>query len=290
MYDLHTHSRHSDGRLPPAAVVAGAAEAGLSGVALTDHDTTAGWDEAAQAAQAHGLEFIPGIELSAEEDDASVHLLGYWLDPEHAGLVDELARLSGERLRRAEAMLTKLGDLGIAVPLADVLAIAGDASVARPHVAEALVAAGVVPDTRAAFDRYLGDGAAAYEPKRALAPEAAVALIREAGGVAVLAHPGLDRGTEGQPVSVDLFERLVVAGLRGVEADHPGHPAPVRDRWTSRADAHGLVVTGASDFHGRYDDEEIGRCATAASEVRRLQERARPRGAATTGGDVSQPW
>lgn len=290
MYDLHTHSRHSDGRWSPAEVVAGAASAGLTGVALTDHDTTAGWGDAVRAAAAHGIEFVPGVELSAEEDERSVHLLGYWIDPHDAGLVDELARLSGERLRRAEAMLLRLADLGIHVPLAEVLAIAGGASVARPHVAEALVAAGVVPDTRTAFDLYLGDGAPAYEPKRALAPEAAVAVILEAGGAAVLAHPGLDRGTEGQPVSVDLFERLVTAGLAGVEADHPGHDAPTRDRWAARAAAHGLVVTGSSDFHGRYDDEEIGRCATLPSGVRRLAERARARDAATTGGDVSQPW
>lgn len=290
MYDLHTHSRHSDGRLTPAEVVACAARAGLVGVALTDHDTTAGWAEAAAAAAVHGIELVPGIELSAEERESSVHVLGYWLDAEDAGLVEELARLSGERLRRAEAMLAKLADLGIDVPLAAVLEIAGDASIARPHVAEALVATGAVPDTRAAFDRYLADGAAAYEPKRALAPEAAVALIQQAGGVAVLAHPGLDRGTEGQPVAVDLFERLVAAGLAGVEADHPGHDAPTRDRWAARAAAHGLVVTGSSDFHGRYDDEEIGRCATAAPRVRRLEEGVRGRGAATTGGDVSQLW
>ena len=290
MHDLHTHSRHSDGVHAPAEVVARAAAAGLAGLALTDHDTTAGWAEAADAAASHGLAFIGGIELSTEEAGKSVHVLGYRVDAGDPALTAELERLAGERQRRAEAMLARLAGLGAGVDLAAVEAIAGDAAIARPHLAEALVAAGHVADTREAFDVYLGDGAAAYEPKRALAPEDGVALITAAGGVAVLAHPGLDRGVEGQPASPALLDRLVDAGLAGVECDHPGHDTPTRQRWRALAAARGLAATGGSDYHGRYDDEEIGRWATSAETVAALlvdPERGR---AEPEREGVSEPW
>ncbi len=290
MHDLHTHSVHSDGVHPPAEVVARAAAAGLAGLALTDHDTTAGWAEAATAAEAAGLAFLGGIELSTEQDGKSVHVLGYGLDPADPALVAELRRLTGERRRRAEVMLARLEGLGVSVDLAAVEAIAGDAAIARPHLAEALVAAGHVADAREAFDVYLGDGAAAYEPKRALAPEDGVRLIVAAGGVAVLAHPGLDRGCEGQPVSTALLDRLVAAGLAGVESDHPGHDTPTRDRWRSLAADRGLAATGGSDYHGRYDDEEIGRWATTAETVARLLGGPEPERAEPEREGVSEPW
>jgi 3',5'-nucleoside bisphosphate phosphatase len=282
MFDLHTHTRHSDGLTSPTDNAAMAAAAGMAGVALTDHDTFAGWEEMAVACRVHGVEFVPGVELSSEEEGRSVHILGYWVDPGHPGLAAECRRLSAERLLRAEAILGRLGELGIDVPLADVLRRAGDAPVTRPHIAEALVDHGAVADVPAAFEMFLGDDGAAYVPKHALAPEAAVTLIRAAGGAAVLAHPAVDRGAAGA-VGVPLLERLVAAGLAGVEADHPGHDDEQVTRWRLLARDHDLLVTGSSDFHGRYDDERIGRCTTPSEVVHRLAMRAGASAVATEG-------
>lgn len=282
MFDLHTHTRHSDGLTTAEDNAELARAAGLTGLALTDHDTFAGWGEMAAACRSRGLRFVPGVELSAEEDGRSVHLLGYWVDPEHPALAAECDRLSHERLRRAEDMLALLGQQGIEVPLEDVLARAHGAAIARPHIAEALVALGAAPDVPTAFERYLADGAAAYVPKHALAPEAAVALIRAAGGVAVLAHPDVDRGT-GSAASVELLDRLTSAGLAGVETDHPGHDEDGAARWRGLAKERKLLVTGASDFHGRYEEETIGRCTTPLESVYQLAERATSLVATTEG-------
>lgn len=273
MLDLHTHSRHSDGLTTPEENADMAAAAGLSGLALTDHDTFAGWTEMAAACRRRGLRFVPGVELSAEDDGASVHLLGYWVDPDDAALAAECERLAGARLRRAEEMLRRLAGMGIEVPLSEVLERAGTAPVARPHIAEALVARGAAPDVPTAFEWYVADGAPGYAPKRALSPETAVALIRGAGGVAVLAHPAAERRNRPE-VGVALLDRLAAVGLAGVEAVHPGHDDEGVERWRALARERDLLVTGSSDFHGRYEEERIGRCATPAAMVDRLSERA----------------
>lgn len=271
MFDLHTHSTCSDGTLAPAAVVARAVGTGLAGLALTDHDTTTGWREAAAACARHGLRFVPGIELSTEVDGRSVHLLGYWVDGDDPALVAECGRLRDERARRAAETVERLAALGVSIHLERVAAIAGDAPIGRPHVAAALVEAGAVPDLAAAFDRYLADGGPAYVPKRALAPVDGLALIRGAGGVGVLAHPGLPG--RGRPITEDLISALARAGLAGLEVEHPGHEPAVRACLQEMAVAAGLLVTGASDFHGDDGDVTIGACATDAATVAALQER-----------------
>lgn len=274
MYDLHTHTTFSDGCTSPAENAALAAAAGLTGIALTDHDTTAGWAEMRAACAVHRLDFVPGIELSAEEDGHSVHLLGFWVDDSDPALAAECRRLSDERLGRAKAMVQRLRTLGVGIDIEDVLLRAGDAPVTRPHVAEALVDRGAVPDVPTAFERYLADGGPAHVAKHALAPEAAVALICAAGGAAVLAHPAVGERSGGV-IDEALLDRIVAAGLCGVEADHPGHDEVGVARWRELARARGLLVTGSSDFHGRYDDEEIGRRTTPHEVVARLAERAR---------------
>lgn len=274
MIDLHTHSVFSDGTTTPAENAALAAAGGLTGLALTDHDTLAGWDEAADACARHGLLFVPGIELSTEVTGASVHLLGYWCDPASHELAAECDRLRNERNRRAEQILGRLAALGVACSLDRVLAHAGSAPVGRPHIAAAMVDAGVVPDVRAAFDEYLGDGAPAYVPKHALCPADGVRLIRAAGGVAVLAHPGTDG--PGSPVTTTLVDEMHAAGLAGVEADHPGHDAATAAFWRAFARERDLVVTGSSDFHGDRKEARLGERTTAVRAVEELRRRAAP--------------
>jgi 3',5'-nucleoside bisphosphate phosphatase len=270
--DLHTHTTRSDGTTTPTQNVELAAAAGLRGLALTDHDTIAGWDEAAGACARHGLQFVPGVELSTEDGGMSVHILGYWVDRQDPGLVEECARLRNERARRAARMVVRLADLGLHIDLPDISAIAGDAPIGRPHVAQAMVNAGLVPDRDTAFDEYLREGGPAWVEKHALAPEEGVRLIRSAGGVAVLAHPGVEaaRGVD-MPA---LIERLCSAGLAGIEADHSGHAGEVREHWRAVAGQRDLLVTGSSDFHGDRKDVTIGASTTPIAVVDALRGRA----------------
>ena len=285
--DLHTHSTRSDGTTTPAETVALAAAQGLAGIALTDHDTTEGWNEAAAACSGAGLRFVPGIELSTELDARSVHLLGYFVDPTYAPLVDECDRLRNERLRRAEAMVAKLQGMGLDVEFDAVLARAGSAPIGRPHVAAAMVAAGIVADVDAAFEGFIEDGGPAYVPKHALSPADGVRLIVAAGGVAVLAHPGIS--TRDARVDLDLLDQLVSAGLAGVEADHAAHDPDVRLFWRDAASVRSLHVTGASDFHGTRKDTLIGSGTTSVAVVDAFEELAAA--ASAVGGTHKEaPW
>lgn len=269
-HDLHSHTVFSDGLTTPAQNARLASAAGLAGLAITDHDTVEHFDAAQAACHEEGLEWVPGLELSCERDGFSVHLLALWVDPGDHALTTELARLRGERERRIKAMIGHLAEAGIVIAFEDVVARAGGAPLGRPHLAAALVASGTVADHDEAFAQWLGDGAAAYEPKRALTPERGVALIRQAGGVAVLAHPGLsDRAA----VDLQLLEALAAAGLAGVEADHPGHEFDEVTRWTAAARERGLVVTGGSDFHGTPGGVHVGACSTSLRSFEALTAR-----------------
>jgi 3',5'-nucleoside bisphosphate phosphatase len=283
--DLHTHSTCSDGTTTPAQTVALAVAEHLDGIALTDHDTMDGWDEAAQACASSGLRFVPGVELSTELGGRSIHLLGYFVDPRYHPLQAECDRLRNERLRRAEAMVAKLVALGVDIGMDDVLARAGTAPVGRPHIAAAMVAMGAVPDLDAAFDGYLEDGGPAYVTKHALAPTDGVSLIRDAGGVAVLAHPGVS--TRDAPVDLGLLDQLVSVGLQGVEADHAGHDEPTRNYWRQAARERTLYVTGSSDFHGTRKEAVIGEATTDVAVVDALEEMA---GAPVTAAKKETPW
>lgn len=255
--DLHTHSNRSDGTFEPAEVVRLAAERALDVVALTDHDTTDGLAEAFTTGSVVGVEVVPGVEFSAEFDGQSVHVLCYWMDPQDAALQLELRRLREDRFRRGELMVDKLRDLGLPVGFDRVRAIAGDATIVRPHIAQAMVEAGVVATEKEAFERYIGDGGPAHVAKHALDPVDAVALIDGAGGVCALAHPGM--WGDQSSVPVDLIERMAAAGMRGLEVDHPDHTPEVRERYRTLAGRLGLIATGGSDCHGtRYDPVRLG--------------------------------
>jgi 3',5'-nucleoside bisphosphate phosphatase len=273
-FDLHVHSNCSDGTEEVEDVVAAAATAGLEGLALTDHDTLQGIARAQAAADAAGLELVPGTEFSAELDGWSVHLLGLWVDPDEPVLAAELHRLRNERSERAERIVERFQALGAPVSIDRVRELAGPAPIGRPHIAAAVVETGFAADEREVFDRWLRDGGPANVPKHAVDPRRAVELLRGAGGVAVLAHPAL-RGRDDAPVLTDAFiAELAEAGLAGLEVDHPDHPFPVRDRLRALAARLDLVPTGGSDFHGTAKPNRVGDATTTREALERLRSRS----------------
>ncbi len=241
--ELHCHSTASDGTLTPEELVNRALREGLEALAITDHDTTAAFEPARRAAAGFRLEMIPAVEINCEEGDRDVHILGYYLDPASAPLQEALHELRRSRLRRLEEILVRLEELGVPVRQERVLRFAQGQSVGRPHVARAMVEAGHVADLSAAFDLYLGQGKPAFVPRRNLRPHQAIQRIREAGGVAVLAHPG-------QIGDESLVQALAARGLQGLEAFHPSHPPLLCQHYQELASSLGLLVTGGSDFHG----------------------------------------
>jgi predicted metal-dependent phosphoesterase TrpH len=265
--DLHTHSSASDGTDPPAEVMRRAREHGVDVVALTDHDTVAGHAEARAALTPAGPALVPGMELSCHLDGRSLHLLAYLFDPDHPALAAEVARIRGDRVRRARAMVARLAALGTGVTWEQVAAIAGDGVVGRPHIARAMAAAGAISEPAEAFTaEWIGDGGRAYEDKYALDPVVAIGLVRDAGGVSVLAHPG----TAGYEVPDEVIARLAAAGLAGVEVWHPEQPPAERSRARALADELGLVPTGGSDDHGALTGYRIGRETTPPGAWDRL--------------------
>ncbi len=254
--DLHTHSRVSDGTSAPADLLAEAATAGLDVVALTDHDTTAGWDEAAAAVPETGVGLLRGAEISCTAGGISVHLLSYLHDPDDAPLATELERSRTSRDGRARAIVDRLsGDFDLTWE--DVAAQAADgATLGRPHIADALVAAGVVPDRSAAFTSILAPSSRYYV--RYHAPDAveAVRLVRSAGGVPVFAHPRAS--ARGRIVADAVVREMADAGLAGLEVDHRDHTDADRARLRALAGELGLFVTGASDYHGVGKPNRLG--------------------------------
>jgi 3',5'-nucleoside bisphosphate phosphatase len=271
-YDLHSHSNRSDGTLTPSEEMRLAADRDLAGVSLTDHDTFDGLEEAANAADDLGLEFVPGIEFSAEYDGASLHILGYWVGPGDPEIEAELLRLTATRFRRGEMIVEKLRELGFDVSLERVLELAGGEAIARPHIAQALVEAGVVATEKEAFDRYISDEGLAYVPKHALPPMDALRLIGGAGGVCVLAHPGMWRGTDTVPD--ELIEEMSAGGMVGIEVRHPDHDDEMRAKYSAMAARLDLVATAASDCHGERYGFRMGEERTDADTFAELKRRA----------------
>lgn len=271
--DLHTHSDESDGTFAPSEVVRRAAELGLDVVALTDHDTTAGLEEAGEAAREVGVELVPGVEFSAEYQGTSIHVLCYWMDVSNQELQTELKRLRDDRFRRGEMMIEKLQALGFDISFERVRRIAGGGNIVRPHVAQAMVEAGIVADEAEAFDRFIADGGPAHVPKHALDPLDSVDLIVRADGVCVLAHPGM----WGDQTSVpeDLIAAMAGRGMVGLEVDHTDHTPEQRSTYRAMAERLGLVATGGSDCHGtRYDPIRLGSSLCDPEQFAALRARA----------------
>jgi predicted metal-dependent phosphoesterase TrpH len=268
--DLHSHSTASDGTCPPADVMRQARAAGLGVIALTDHDTVAG-HPAARAALPAGLTLVPGMELSCRLDGHSVHLLGYLFDPADPELAEETARIRESRLDRARAMVERLAGLGVPVTWEQVTAIAGDGVVGRPHLARAMVEAGVIGTADQAFGpEWIGDGGRAHVARYALDPARAIALIRAAGGVAVLAHPR----ARGWMVPDEVIADLAAAGLSGVEVWHPDQDPRQRLHLQDLAARLGLVASGGSDDHGELTGYRIGSDTISADACDRLLSQA----------------
>jgi 3',5'-nucleoside bisphosphate phosphatase len=268
--DLHVHSNASDGTDPPAEVMRRAALAGLDAVALTDHDTVAGLAQARQALPGP-LILVPGMELSARLDDPargsrSLHLLAYLFDPHDPELATETRRIRDDRVLRARAMVDRLIDLGVPISWDDVAAIAGTAVVGRPHIARAMAASGAIASPEQAFTPdWIADGGRAYVGRYALDPVRAIALVRSAGGVAVLAHPRANRDLL---VDDAQIADLATAGLAGVEVFHPDQPDPASLLGLTRD--LGLIATGGSDDHGSLTGHRIGSHIAAADAYERL--------------------
>ncbi len=273
--DLHTHSRVSDGTQSPAELVRAARAAGITVLGLTDHDTTAGWPEAADAAAEAGVTLVRGIEISTRHASGrGVHLLAYLPDPDHPGLAALLADVRAGREARVPAMLQKLGELGIEIGARDVLEVSGDAAATgRPHVADALVRLGVVADRDEAFATYLKPGRPAYVPRYSAPLHDAIAAVAAAGGVTVVAHPwGRHDPTA---LGLERFAELRDAGLSGIEVDHQDHDARARRGLREIAGQLDLVATGSSDHHGAgKTGHELGCNTTEPAQLERLLERA----------------
>lgn len=278
--DLHAHSTESDGTDAPSDLVATAVAGGLDVVALTDHDTTAGWAEAERAV--HGrfagrIRVVPGAELSCASDDgkggtATVHLLAYLFDPTSRALVDEQARLRSERRSRLHAMARRMADGGFPVDADALMAgLPPDSPGGRPHLARALVEGGTVASVNEAFERYLGTGGRYYLPRTDTPVERAIDMITAAGGVTVLAHPFAS--VRGRTVTPEVVGYLAQRGLAGVEVDHPDHDEPTRHRLRGLAAELDLVPTGSSDYHGTNKTIVIGQETTAPDSLERLAQR-----------------
>jgi len=261
--DLHVHSSHSDGTDSPAHIFREAERIGLGAIGLTDHDTVSGIPEAVAAAADAGVEIVPAIELSGYTGAREIHIVGLFIDWTHAGLIARLEQLKHDRERRMVQMVARLCGLDVDISPEEVLDLAAGAPPSRMHLAEVIRSRGYAESINDAFVRYIGDNGPAFVSKPFMTPEEAIQLVRTAGGVPVMAHPGLTRRDEDIP-------QLVRAGLAGIEAYSPAHPAEVVEHYVRLAEKHGLVVSGGSDYHGtRKPDICLG---TSAVSMDRLEE------------------
>jgi len=255
--DLHTHSTFSDGAFTPRELVMMASEIGLEALAICDHDTIKGQEQALAAGAEFGLKVITGVELSVDHEDGSLHLLGYGFDYHHPGLLATLDRMRRSREERNILIVARLNKLGYGIKLKDVLRFTSEGTYGRAHIAQALAEGGWIPTMQEAFDKLLKRGRPAYLERWRLSLVDAIAALHQAGGIAVWGHPGLDNTR-----LEDLIARLpkwVEQGLDGIESDYHDHTQELRDRLRGLAKKYGIIYTGGSDFHGGIKpDNKLG--------------------------------
>ncbi len=258
MIDLHTHSTFSDGTLTPEELVAKGVEAGLYAMALTDHDSTNGTPRFLAAATKSGIVPVSGVEISAKFSPGTMHILGYYVDHESPSLGEHLGWIRNGRASRNQEILHKLMELGCHITWEEVQSHAGEDVIGRPHFAQALIDKGCVKNFREAFDKYLAKGKPGYASRRRLTPKDSISLIRDAGGVAVLAHPftlGLNKWEFRKELNA-----LKAAGLQGMEIYYPEHSKEMQKEFSKLAKDYGLVATGGTDYHGQLTpDLKLGR-------------------------------
>lgn len=247
--DLHTHSTASDGTMSPTEIVVAAKAAGLEAVALTDHDTVQGLPEFMEAGRAHGLEVIPGVELTVRSELGSLDILGYWVPTGQSGLTQALEYLNLQRAERNREIAGKLQSLGLDVSYEEIEAKAGGGTIGRPHIAQVLLDKGYVRTLQEAFDRYIASGGKAYVPKVVLSPEDAVRLLKAEGATVCLAHPKIYRKVDMAALE-DFLTRMKPLGLDGLEARYSEHSPEDNRAYENLAAKLGMVTCGGSDFHG----------------------------------------
>lgn len=268
--DLHTHSTTSDGELGPSEVVYLARRVGLACIALTDHDATDGVLEAQATGQQLGVQVIAGVEINSEGEYGDAHILGYFLDVNYAPLQEQLLASRNARVGRARGILNKLAGLGMPLEWEAVMALAGDAaSIARPHIARAMVQAGYVGSVQEAFDKYINHNGPAYVNRLRIEMHQAIRLIHAAGGVAVMAHPA-------ESGLVHLIPELAQAGLDGIEVYYPDHTPEQQAELLALAEQHNLIVTGGSDFHTLDDADHMMGIMTVPYQVVESLEARKP--------------
>ena len=281
LIDLHTHSNASDGTDSPSQWIDKAISKGLDVIALTDHDTVAGWDEAISALKNHEsnskLELVLGSEVSCQDSDGtSIHMLGLLFDPNFTPLIEEFEKTRENRVTRMSRIISRLNEAGIEITIEEVNAQKrGDATLGRPHLADALVARGHVASREEAFNVFLHNGSKFYINHYSPAPEVAIQLIKQAGGVAVIAHPLASKS--GRKIDLETLERLIKAGLDGIEVDHRDHNDMERSELMRLAIEHDLVVTGSSDYHGTGKLNQLAEFTTHPQQWERLEARAKVR-------------
>jgi predicted metal-dependent phosphoesterase TrpH len=276
--DLHLHTFFSDGTFSPEELVGHGARLGFAALALTDHDSVEGAARMTVACAAAGIEFIPGTELTAEHKDTELHILGYFLDTQNQTLLAEIAKFQVVRQGRIREMVAAINKLGVPLQEETVFALANCKSPGRPHVARALVKAGLVKNLDEAFERFLKKGRPAWVPKAKMSALEGIGLIHQAGGLAVMAHPGLNH-------SDDMIPALVAAGLDGIECFHTKHSTAMVERYLGIAEKHHLLVTGGSDCHGFSKNKPlIGTIKLPYDHVAQMKAKVAERKAAVVAG------